>query len=280
MSAIETTGVLLIFLGVLYMFLKAVGKFKILEEGEFGSRAFTLKGGPGLMLVGLGVFLLIISAMSGTPASPTPSTTTAPTPTLPPTPPPHSIVGKWENVFDENWNFEFSGTGEFVERSEKGLFKGDYAVNGDKITLYYNTHPFGPNPGYATFSFTVSDFTLGLTYLSSDIFVVGTDEVEKPFKWVFPTETDEITADFLVGNWSYISSSWTTLVSFDRDGIFGFATKDLATEEIEVKVGTYQLEGSVLTLYYTDGMSESYQLTYVDESNVKVDDTVYTRYEG
>lgn len=65
MSAIEIAGILLIMLGVLYMFLRATGRLKIMDEdGELGSRIFTLRGGPGLILVGLGVFLLVTSAVS------------------------------------------------------------------------------------------------------------------------------------------------------------------------------------------------------------------------
>lgn len=69
---IEFAGIILILVGVVYTFLKAMGKFssKAGEEGEIESKMFTLKGGPGIILVGLGVFLLIISVVSEKPAQP------------------------------------------------------------------------------------------------------------------------------------------------------------------------------------------------------------------
>lgn len=70
-SYIEIAGIILIIVGILYTFLKALGILgKGSEEGEIESKMFTLKGGPGIILVGLGVLLLIIGYVG---ESPTPS---------------------------------------------------------------------------------------------------------------------------------------------------------------------------------------------------------------
>ncbi len=79
-SYIEIAGLILIILGVLYIFLKAMGKFSVSEkeEDEIESKIFTLKGNPGIILVGLGVLLLVIGMTTGPspplfPAAPTPT---------------------------------------------------------------------------------------------------------------------------------------------------------------------------------------------------------------
>lgn len=85
-TSLEIAGIALIFLGVLYIFLKAMGKLTSKEEGEIESRMFTLRGGPGIILVGLGVLLLLISAMAEKPPStPVPDIQTTPVQTtIPP----------------------------------------------------------------------------------------------------------------------------------------------------------------------------------------------------
>ena len=68
---IEIAGFILIILGILYTFLQALGKFTGQDTGEMESKIFTLKGGTGIILVGLGVLLLLLNATM-VPSEPTP----------------------------------------------------------------------------------------------------------------------------------------------------------------------------------------------------------------
>ncbi len=63
METIEIVGIILIFIGVILVILKAINKLPSKDKGEFGNKWFNVKGGPGLILVGFGVFLLIISVI-------------------------------------------------------------------------------------------------------------------------------------------------------------------------------------------------------------------------
>ncbi len=89
----QAAGTILFIFGIIYIFLKALGKFqassKESEEGEIESKWFTLKGNTGLILVGLGVLLFLFGPLVEKPTAtppfpPTPGATL--TPTMTPTP--------------------------------------------------------------------------------------------------------------------------------------------------------------------------------------------------
>ena len=59
MGTIEIVGILLILMGVIYIFLQGMGKLSD-KDGEIKTQILSLKGGAGLILVTLGILLLAL----------------------------------------------------------------------------------------------------------------------------------------------------------------------------------------------------------------------------
>lgn len=152
-SYIGYGGIILIIVGVLYIFLKASGFFrKEGEEGEIESKMFTLKGGPGIILVGLGALLLIISVIAG---GPTPNSSTnryspeiKPTVTEPNVNPPtvtettinlitsDYLIGEWiKNDKTRTFTFNSDGTLLYTVMSTSTSTAGEYTLTDSTIYL-------------------------------------------------------------------------------------------------------------------------------------------------
>ena len=63
-SNIETVGIALIVVGIIFIYLTRTGRFSDKDAGgEISSKIFTLKGGTGLVLVALGAILLVLGGL-------------------------------------------------------------------------------------------------------------------------------------------------------------------------------------------------------------------------
>jgi len=257
MNYCEIGGILLILLGTLYIFLKAMGKLSSKELGEIESKVFTLKGGPGLLLVGLGVLLLIIGTVSDTPETKTPfeGLTNVETPNY--------LIGKW-STNDKNIIFMFDSDGSFQLKKlgESVSFTGKYKLTDSKLLLTYDD---GSQEVYSLNqieenTITLDDIVFGRTFTEDTIIEHTSTE----------TTSNLITYDYLIGEW--IKSDNSFALTFDSD-------ESLSIQNLDESVsftGIYELSDSKLFVYY-DGYKEIYSLTYIDDYTFKLNDAVYVR---
>lgn len=85
-NILEIVGLILIFCGIIYTFLRGMGKISEKEQDEIESKIIKVKGGPGLILISLGVILFLASMqISDPPTFHFPPNRSTPTPTPTPT---------------------------------------------------------------------------------------------------------------------------------------------------------------------------------------------------
>lgn len=180
-SNIEIVGYILISVGVIYIFLKAMGILKGNEEGEFECKMFILKGGPGLILVGLGVILLLFG-----PAIVQPDfNTLQPTPTKTPV---ISLISTPEPTI--------------IETSIE-MITSDYLIG----AWYYAT-----SEGRFTYTF-FSDGTYQIKYVYYDMEPLYTTGVYKL------ADSNIVMTDYMTGMTGYYSLTYIDKNSFRANGI-------------------------------------------------------------
>lgn len=81
MNIFEIVGLILIFCGIIYTFLRGMGKISEKEQDEIESKIIKVKGGPGLMLISFGVILFLAGMQIGDYKIEIPSNGPTPTPT-------------------------------------------------------------------------------------------------------------------------------------------------------------------------------------------------------
>jgi len=260
-SSIEVAGLILIVVGILYTFLKALGRFssKDGEEGEIESKMLTVKGGPGIILVGLGVFLLIIGYVGGDKVSSDippnmPSTTVEGNiPQLSPANiiTPDYLLGKWIKS-DKKFSITFYSDGSFLSKdmSDSSTYKGKYDIIGSDLQL---TSDSGQKDKYP------------LSYVDEYTFKMG-DAV-----YSFDTSGDtSLTTDYLLGKWSKSDKKYAFI--FYSDGRF-ILEDTSGSSPIE---GNYKLINSKLQLTLNDGEVLSYSINYIDEYTVKIGEAIFS----
>jgi hypothetical protein len=75
-NAVEIVGIILVVCGIIYTFLRGMGKLPVDDVDEFESRILKIKGGPGIIFIALGIILFVSSLYTTpTPEGATTSTT-------------------------------------------------------------------------------------------------------------------------------------------------------------------------------------------------------------
>lgn len=251
-SNVEIAGLILIIVGVMYTFLKALGKFsnKEREEGEIESKMLTVKGGPGIILVGLGVFLLIIGYVGG-------EKTEAPSgnvQTLGLTNTDKEITtdylfGKWSKS-DKNFAYTFYPDNNFLfEENGGSLSQGKYSLANSNIQLSYDTG---------------EKYTYPLSYIDEYTVKIG----DAVYVWETPAD-NKVTYDYLTGKWSKNDNNFA--ITFYSDGTFLF--EDL-TDSSSFE-GAYELTGSKVEFTFSSGEKDSYPVSYIDDYTVKLGDGIF-----
>jgi hypothetical protein len=69
-NAVEIVGIILVVCGIIYTFLRGMGKLPVADVDEFESKILKIKGGPGIILIALGITLFLSSLY--TPPTPVP----------------------------------------------------------------------------------------------------------------------------------------------------------------------------------------------------------------
>ena len=60
MNILEIIGIVLIACGIIYTFLRGMGKISDTDDAEIESKILKIKGGPGLILIALGIILFTV----------------------------------------------------------------------------------------------------------------------------------------------------------------------------------------------------------------------------
>lgn len=173
MNTLEIIGLLLIISGIVYTFLRGLGKLSDTEDAELESKILKIKGGPGLIFIALGIILFSIgfsqSFQLALPKNPQDEPSTSPILTAKETQIPIDklIIGEWirttdttndnlffyENGTFESFNTFFSGEESFSHSS------GDYQIVNSELIIYYRS---GRRSG--------NELTLTLTFIDNNKF--------------------------------------------------------------------------------------------------------------
>lgn len=273
-DSLEIIGVILIFCGIIYTFLRGMGKLPVGDVDEVESKILKIKGGPGIILVGLGIILFLAGSITQsttpsetsthtltstyTPETSTP-TTYIPTPISSPISRNTPMVTTYTltvKVSDSGTYNSVSGASVYLDSNYEGTtdYSGEIDIN-------------GVSQGSHLIEVTKS----GYKSASEQSSVYSNDLVT-----VYIKKT--ITSDYLVGDWSYTSPNLNEVVRVSASGTFALVDADPLTGNIILSTsGSYQLTGSTLTVIYINGVVKSFSFTYIDQDTMELDTYKYTR---